>query len=160
MPIVDLGLKAVRGIIRAAMPNMYRAGMSANRALRWSKDVLGGAYRRKVFLDDWRKMTSELRTAPLLAPIGMDDRISGDALTSVFMTRPRKYRWIGMVTYRDELTGQTWDAWASGYSNADPYKSVFLSEYQMEIDRAEQYPNRQVLQIDFRSVLSNRNFGL
>lgn len=47
----------VRSLTRAAIPRMFRAGMSANAAAEFMRGQVGSLYRRTEFLADWREIT-------------------------------------------------------------------------------------------------------
>lgn len=135
----DLTTGAIRAVIKAVIPDFVNAGFSFNRFAKYMRDLHGFAYRRADMLSDWNKTAGLMRNKDLFEDVSYFDEIPSRDMASVQFTRPRRFRWFGEATYTDQTTGESVKKWVSGYSNTDPFKSLWESEFMEQWGETEEY---------------------
>lgn len=117
----------VRSLTRAAIPKMFRAGMSASAAARFMRAEVGGFYRRQTFLADWREITGVEKLKESFRYIPKKYRLSFNLMAPVASEMPTKYRYLFRVSGINPETGAVEHAWTS-----------MLDDVRLSPERAEQ----------------------
>lgn len=88
-------------LFRLIAPELYRYGLSANKAIEFARKI-GISYRRKDMLEDWRNVLDLKKQWEGLQNVKKDARPSLDLIEYSPFASEGKFRWVARVEYYTE----------------------------------------------------------
>lgn len=122
-----------RSLIRAAIPKLFAAGFSANKAQAYMNTLLGGTYRRILYLADWREITGAKKLQESFRYIPKKYRLSFGLTTPRAGKMSTNYQYLFRVKGMDakgELMPYQWTS--------------MLDDVRMSPEEAEEIMQRQI----------------
>lgn len=102
-----------RSLIRAAIPKLFAAGFSANRAQKYMDTLLGGTYRRMLYLADWREITGARKLQESFRFIPKKYRLSFGLTTPRAGKMSTNYQYLFRVSGMDAEGERMENQWVS-----------------------------------------------
>jgi hypothetical protein len=153
--VSDILEGSIRWIAQKFMPEFARLGNSARSLDRMLKENYGGSYRWTNLLEDYRKYTGFVKQEKAFRSIGDDALIKRGNMVGVEIGRPYHYRWYADATYVNDATGEQVSKFISGYTDTNPTKSEWESEWSKMFAEEETYSGWRVSSLTFRGAEYN-----
>lgn len=128
-----LSSKVVRSLFRSAIPKLFRAGYSFNKASDYMKGQVGKLYRRQLAQADWREITGVQKLKTTFRYIPKKYRFSGN------LPVPRAGKMSTNYQYLYSIKGFD----SSGNAMTEQFVSL-LDDVRMEPELAQEIMQRQI----------------
>jgi len=138
------------------IPDLYRAGMSANKIIREARGM-GISYRRQTMLADIRELTGRMTKQYFVERFDPRRIITKGIMTEVELPRAKKYYVIANALYKDLVTGEQFEKNVSFYTNEAKTFEMYEEDY---VDWKEEAMYRVDLSfISFKPLCVEHNAG-
>ncbi len=148
-----------RSLIRAAIPKLFAAGFSANKAQAYMNTLLGGTYRRILYLADWREITGAKKLQESFRYIPKKYRLSFGLTTPRAGKMSTNYQYLFRVKGIDSKTNELTYVWTSMLDDVrmSPEEAQEIMQREIQDPRSKTDPQAGMLAYDLELFVVYRN---